>query len=140
MHRVAVYASGYFDGFLTAYCVDMSNFLNTATQYWTTPTADANNTYHIATCAAGYAATGIKAYATAYLDYGLSLQCTALKTGFTQNTIPNSVRSNFDAWCGADNVFHDAACPAGTFVDGVAVYASTYLDCGLQLTCSYISW
>jgi len=140
IYSVGVYATASFDGLLTTYCVNMADFLDTATVFWTTPTGDINNGMHNADCGAGYAATGIKAYATTYLDYGLSLQCTKLKTGLSSTAMPHAVHSNFDVWTGADNVFHHAECPTGTFIEVVAMYASTYLDAGLQLGCSYPTW
>jgi hypothetical protein len=140
IYGIAVYSTAAFDGFLTAWCINMIDFLDTATQSWTTPTGDINNGPQVATCSAGYAATGIKVHATTYLDYGLSLLCTKLKTGFSSTAIPNVIRSNYDMWTSADNVFHQAMCLPGTYVEAVGMYAVTYLEAGLQLGCSYPTW
>ena len=138
MHGVSVWASSYFDGWLTAYCVDMSEFLNTSDVYWTTPTSNQDNTFHSASCPYGYVATGIKAYATTYLDYGLSLQCTGLKSGFEENLIWG-YDSNFNQE-NVDYAEYHAFCPAGSVVSVVRAYATSHLDYFLTIMCSYISW
>jgi len=138
---VSVYATGYLDGYLTAFCIDVSDFLDTSDTYWATDSGGTgDNTEHRSECGAAYVGTGVRAYATAYLDYYLNIKCTKLKPGFGGNLIPAYFHSNWANWGAADNVYHDVHCPTGSVAFNIRAYATTYLDSSLGLQCTNIIW
>jgi hypothetical protein len=158
------YATNAFDGSLTAYCIDASDFLDmTDTKWWGAPSGGncklgdpscftplglckdegrchADDAAYYVDCQAGYVATGIQVYSSTCFDWNLELKCTKLKTGLSRNDISFAFHSNVDANNNADNVFHHAECPTGSVIASVAVWATTCFDSGLQIGCTNIIW
>jgi hypothetical protein len=136
-----VYASSYWDGPIRITCVYLGPtvFSYYMTSSWTNPTSQGDNQLHVATCPDGTIATGVKAYATTYLDYGLSLRCTDLAWGVSKNIAEWGYNSP-PKQINADNQDQQVWCPPGTYIDHIEVWASSYLDYQLDVRCNYLSW
>ena len=99
----------------------------------------ADNQTHWAWCPDNYIASGIEIYASGQLDGCMKLRCSQLSTSYATIETGTGVQSvyNFpDA--NADNFTHVGTCPAGTFIKGVSIYASSYLDTNLRVYCTGI--
>ena len=108
-----------------------------------------DNQDHSCSCASNEVATGFEAYSTDRLDGRMKILCNPLKSGFvlanntTQTVNGYQVRGIMSAmnnpWNnGVDDFYHTSSCPAGTFVTGIAIYASDRLDGSLRVYCSGI--
>jgi hypothetical protein len=128
-----VYVTGsYMDGNMTIACANLGNLM-TATCAWTTPTVNADNTWHYGNCPAGTIARGIKMYANGQLDYGLSLNCCNATSGsVTKYTDWTTAAVN---GYGNDDCHHGAQCPTGTYLTNIGIYASSYLDGNMVEVC-----
>ncbi len=157
MTGISIYASDRLDGDVRTQGQEVG-FLNNAVFGWygrygiTTENGTANtddngvdNTEHFASCPANYIATGFEAYATSRLDGRLKLRCTALKAGYTttDNTGNGGTAGVESAMSyphnnGTDDVQHGAFCPAGTWLNGIRIYASDRLDGRMRAYCTAI--
>lgn len=101
--------------------------------------ASCDNCVHSCNCPDGYIASGWQVYANAQLDYYMKIKCTQLATGYTTVETGMGVESigNFPN-ANADNFTHVGVCPTGTFMKGLSINASTYLDNNLKAFCTGI--
>lgn len=159
MIGISIYATDRLDGDVRSQGQEVG-FLENATFTWygrygaTTENGIANtddngvdNTEHFANCPANHIATGFEAYATSRLDGRLKLRCTALKAGYTTTDnagnggtggIESAVSYPYSNGSAADDVQHGAFCPAGTWMNGIRIYASDRLDGRMRVYCTAI--
>lgn len=94
-------------------------------------------------------ATGFEVYSNSQLDGRIKLSCTDIKAGYslantnTQTVNGYAVRGikstlNTPWGTGQDDQYHNSQCPPGTFVTGISIYASSYLDGQMTCYCSGI--
>ncbi|MFN8237494.1 MAG: hypothetical protein U0T77_04940 [Chitinophagales bacterium] len=152
---MSAYCTGsYLDGDIKVQGVDISNLLSgtsgwyssngnswgsNATSLNASSGASCDNCTHQVYCPDNYIATGWQVYANSQLDYYLKLKCTQVASGYSTVETGQGVESilNFPN-ANADNFTHTGACPTGTFVKGLSIYAGTYLDTNFRVWCSGI--
>ena len=155
---ISAYATERLDGNIKIQGVDISALLSTTTIWnasldgsWGTAAAgslpstkdDGNattggtgcdNCTHQANCPDNYIATGWQVHANAYFDDRMKLRCTALHSDYATVETIQGIESvySFPLNLG-DNITHVSVCPAGTFIKGLSIYATNYLDGNLKV-------
>lgn len=149
----AIYASDYLDGGLRGNGLFLDNILTT-THTWRGVGAGAatlgstvgtngvcDNCRHTAYCANNEVVTGIEIRSETHLEGALKVRCTALATGFTTTNTGMGVESAISVPfnTGSDDIMHHAACPPGTLMKGITIWASSRLDGELRAYCTGIT-
>lgn len=162
MVNLGIFSADRLDGGEISNCVKLSDLIE-STQTWrgrgagvsasgtSTNTFDPNvdNQYHSCSCASNEVATGFEVYSNDRLDGSTKLRCAPLKTGYslanntTQTVNGYSVRgvmsANSSPWdIGRDYEYHNVACPPGTFLTGLVIYADDRLDGYMRCYCAGI--
>jgi len=153
MTGISIYATGtHLDGDIKIFGIPMTDLLTTTTGWYglnagstsagsTTNTVGslADDQFHTARCPDNRIATGIEIYASGALDGNMKLRCNALASGYITTNSGAGVESLINTpFIDANNITHMSTCPAGTFVKGIRIYASTRLDNQLQVFCTGI--
>jgi len=153
MTGISIYATGtHLDGDIKIFGIAMTDLLTTTTGWYgvsagATSAGSATNTnstgaddqYHTAQCPNNRIATGIEIYASSALDGYMKLRCNALTTGYSTSETGMGIESLINTpFKDANDITHMSTCPAGTFVKGIKIYASSRLDNQMQVFCTGI--
>ncbi len=153
MTGISIYATGaHLDGDIKIFGIPMTDLL-TVTSSWygvnagltsagsttNTNSSGADDQFHTAQCPDNRIATGIEIYASGALDGNMKLRCNTLATGYSTTNNGAGVESLINTpFNDANNITHMSTCPAGTFVKGIRIYASSRLDNQVQVFCTGI--
>lgn len=153
MTGISIYATGtHLDGDIKIFGVPATDLVTTTNSWYglnagATSAGSATNTvstgaddqYHTAQCPDNRVATGIEIYASGALDGNMKLRCNLLTSGYSTTNNGIGVESLINApFADANNINHMSTCPAGTFVKGIRIYASSRLDNQVQVFCTGI--
>jgi hypothetical protein len=154
MTGISIYCTGtHLDGDIKIFGIAMTDLLTTTTGWYglnagVTSAGSATNTvgtgaddqYHTAQCPNNRIATGIEIYASGALDGNMKLRCNSLTSGYSTSETGIGIESLINTpFNDANNITHMSTCPAGTFVKGIRIYASSRLDNQVQVFCTGIT-